>query len=274
MRCSLRLLGSTVLAALLGTLLPAGETAGARESTLEGSNVTRYEYEEPLSEAESFLVRGERTADGGCRFTGEETISLQDDQDHLRFRTRELAYDPTSCLSLMETGTPISESSSLSNSPDRMGTVYDSGDGVVDIQTHAAYLSSMRQWYEEPAQQSVGEVTNAARWRPDNTCASPTTGQDFVSWRLDWLEQTGWRLIDENWTTEFSCRRVLSEHFVHYRNSIFCATIDTDVFFDVNRVEGLPGEDGVTQYTFSFRKSGGCNFLLRYHRDTDLSRVG
>lgn len=271
-RSSLRVLGPTVLAALFVSLFAAGETAAAGQPMLQGPNVSTYEHDEPLSQTETILVQGERTTDGGCLFSGEETVSLPADQDHVRIRTRELAYDPTSCLSLMETGMPLT-TPPPSDSPDRSGTVQDDGEGLVSIQTHAAYNSFQRQWYEEPAQQSVGEVTNTVQWRPDSTCASPTGGQDFASFRLDWLEQTGWRLINHNWITDFTCQRVLSESSVHYRNSIFCLTIDTDVFFDVNRVEGLPGENGVTQYAYAHRKFGGCSAALSYHRDTDLIRV-
>jgi hypothetical protein len=176
----------------------------------------------------------------------------------------------------METGTLLPDRHS-SDSPkrsrafqDQSGSAQGAEDGV-RILTHARYRSFIRQWYEEPAQQSVGEVTNTVRWRPSATCASPTTGEDTVNYRLDWLEQTGWRLIDHEWRRGFNCDRVLSHSIVHYRNGVFCATIDTDVFFDKNRVEGLPG--GSTRWVWEARKFGGCSALLSYHRNQDVTRI-
>lgn len=260
---------------LVGSL--AAPSVSAAEPKLEGSDVVWYDHDDSLVNSETSLVQGTRTDDGGCSFSGEETLSLPPGTDELLIRTRELAYDPSSCVSLMETGTPTTLPSGLEPSSES-GSVNDpsSSDlpsGSVGILTHARYKSWQRLWYEEPAQQSVGEVTNTVVWRPDATCASPTGGEDESSWALDWLEQTGWRLISHDWRYAFTCDQVMSYSVVHYKNQIFCITVDTDVYYDVAKVEGLAGADGQTRFTWEARKFGGCSALLAFKRDTSISRI-
>lgn len=144
-------------------------------------------------------------------------------------------------------------------------------DGVVTA-NHATFRASIRQWFEEPAQQAVGDVTNYVEWSPDQNCA--TAGPWLRGYFTDWLEQTGRRLIGLTWDRGANCSVVYSCNLdTRFKNSIFCGSIDTDVIFDINRIDGLAGETGRYIWQSKWHKFGGCNDLLGYHRDVDAFRL-
>lgn len=274
---------TSLVGALVGLLTISTQISplAASEAVLEGPEVIHYTNSDTLLNASTSVIQGQRTGDGGCVFTGVDTVSLSEGEDRVTLRTQELAYDPSTCRSLIETGVPaalppLNESTEESRSiQDSASASTPTGFGIL---THATYRAFQRLWYEEPAQQSVGEITNVAQWTPDDTCASPTGGQDEITTTVDHLEQTGWRQISHEWNVSdpaiaFTCERVLSDARAHFKNMIFCITVDTDVFYDTNRVEGLPGTPGTARFTWSARKFGGCSALLAFKRDTDVVRI-
>lgn len=237
-----------------------------------------YEHEEPLVEAETFLIKGVRHSAEGCTFSQKGSLSLQN-RDRMRIRTRELAFDPESCRSLVEVGAVPSDvpfamdaTNPDSQSESESGGASPGATDGVGTASHESFRVSIRQWFEEPAQQAVGDVTNYVEWSPTDNCASAGP------WRRghfrDWLEQTGWYLVGLTWDRGSNCFHVYSRNLdTHFKNEIFCGTIDTDVIFDINRVDGLAGETGRYTWQSKWHKFGGCNDFLSYHRDVDAFRL-
>ena len=57
--------------------------------------------------------------------------------------------------------------------------------------------------------------------------------------------------------------QVRSSSYAHFRNGIFCLTIDTHTYYDRNNAYGKYNGYLVGQVTW--RKSGGCTGLLSFH---------
>jgi hypothetical protein len=64
--------------------------------------------------------------------------------------------------------------------------------------------------------------------------------------------------------TQFDpCSQSESSSYVHFRNNIFCAFVDTHTYYDRNYVFGKP--NGSLAWQWNTRKSGGCTSLLSFH---------
>jgi hypothetical protein len=88
--------------------------------------------------------------------------------------------------------------------------------------------------------------------------------------RTDAFQQTGWE------RTQFDVNSnrddndpdyVETATKVHWKNQIFCATIDTDVDFDRSRGRGW--HDGFLQGLTQRDIYGGCSGLLSFHHRLD-----
>ena len=71
----------------------------AEEISLEGSDVIHYKYPDNFQESNRYIRKGITTADGDCEFNN--TIRLEAGQ---RIFTKELAYNPYTCESLILEG--------------------------------------------------------------------------------------------------------------------------------------------------------------------------
>ena len=71
----------------------------AEEISLEGSGVIHYKYPDHFQESKRYIRKGITTKNGNCTLTN--TIRLETGQ---RIFTKELAYDPYTCESLIIEG--------------------------------------------------------------------------------------------------------------------------------------------------------------------------
>jgi hypothetical protein len=245
---------------------PAHPRARTTDLTLEGPNVIFYEHPEVLEKATRSIRQGEFLPGGGCRFSGSAVLAPGEAITEL-----ELAFDPDSCRSLVETGTlvsrgtPAADPAWFATDAEVRDSVAASAAGAASFLTasvaQSAYIHS---WYADPPGLHVNDVTSTIEWAPDGTCAWPAGSTAVFGRKYDWLWQTGWSLNSYNWSYGASCASVYNESTVHFVNNVFCLLMVTNTYYEPNRVEGLP--DGRAAFAWSNRKDGRCSFLLSINR--------
>ncbi len=84
-------------------------------ATLNGPNVITYEHQEVLTNTARAVRQGARLATGGCKFSGQAILAPGTTVTEL-----ELAFDPDTCQSLVESGTLVASGSGAD--PTEIGT--------------------------------------------------------------------------------------------------------------------------------------------------------
>jgi hypothetical protein len=263
--------------ALSAFALLVGAQASVAAVVLEGDDVITYEHTVTLAGASRSIIEGERLPDGGCRFSQSRTLDREATVTEL-----ELAFEPATCRSLIESGKRVSgdvlpeagaqsQARTESVSAAEVDAAGSTEAGIPSSFTRRV-RASLHSFYEDPPNFNVTDVTNEAEWTADGTCANVPGTSALLSYRLDWLAETGWGLQSQLFSFGGDCNGVISQSDTHYKNGVFCAFFDTDNYYEPNRVEGRP--DGTAVLTWTQRKEGPCDFLLSANQEYSWTVVG
>ena len=257
-------LGAAGSALLLAPILLVPGQSDATEPT----DTPWIEYGAPPAKSTVLTVAGERVGEGACDFDysgsllpGEKPVQLN-----------EIAYNPETCETKVARSVPAVEveagaqdGASIDGAravpvPDDKAT--DAAKGT-DFQAKAAFVNSqgtVKVYYEDPPQLDVNSVRGRVNWNWNGTsCIKPGWG----SYHHGWLSESGWGRKDHNWDNAYGCNDQRVDMYAHFKNSVFCAFIDTHVYYDRVKLQGW--KDGVLSWNVNTRKSGGCTGLLSRH---------
>lgn len=247
----------------------------------------------PVVEGVLKTVQGTREADGTCTLS----LDLALPPNVAALEVHERAFNPDTCQSVIETSKPApgaddaapdalvegagwaaihptpdaptarpSERSAEAEVPDvQLGVAAPGLAELADKMNSARYVNSkgyLKSYFEDPAQIDVNSVRNDTEWtwRTDaGACVSNAYGR----YSYGWFTTSGWDKIDDNWQNYNDCYTHTVSSYAHYRNTKFCFTIDTNVYYDRNTVRGW--YDGWLTGRADARKSGGCSALLSFH---------
>lgn len=304
-------LGLLTLSLLASPPAMAGDDGGA--PMLEGPNVIDYEHAtldgknlyEPveLTDSVRFIRQGRPGAGGGCEFAnsgvavGAGALEV------------EMAYDPDTCRSLIEAGTPVNAEPPASeddvDSISANDAMPSGTSGDLRIASHATWWARATQQFDEPARWVLNEgvddagvlppvtrATNYVQWTPDGTCAIAPGTTGFMGYEHSWYAFTGWELTAHTWnrTPDGACRTVIySESWLDFRNNEFCAYLaatllgglgpiwdiiidDTFTKYEPNHIGG--NADGTYNIKMVASKGGGCHELLRWKNKHERIQVG
>jgi hypothetical protein len=239
--------------------------------SLEGDGWTTYPSV-PLDDSSLRTVELQRTADGSCLY--DLSLDLAPTQIAVTFHER--AFNPETCVSVIETGTPLDQPVA---GVDDAGASYISvpavdasgalpgGGHLLSAASGKAVSSSgyLKTYYEDPAQIDVNSVRNDTSWtwRTDSivtpSCVYNVSGNEAYGW----YTPSGWEQVGKNWQNTYTCEQSRSSSYSHYRNGKFCFTVDTRTYYDRNTVNGR--RDGWLLGSAQAKKTGGCTRLLSFH---------
>lgn len=290
-----------VLTAILiaGALtVPSNASVANDVLDLVGPAVSRYDLAPYVLENSSRMIRqGVPVADGGCSFSGEKSLLPGQSVTEI-----EIAYDPLTCRSLVESGILVGGDEGLvaaDNSNDATGAIpftrepsgnESEASGSPASATQRAFMWS---WYDEPARwtlncgveqgfsegcvlPTVNFVRNQIGWEPDGVCAVPpgTTGSTPDA-RIQKLTATGWS-VAENIPNKSPVgplcgdQNIFNENRVRFENRLFCAVLTQNPFlpFFATKTNYQPNhvsgdKNGTAFFKWTLSKSGPCSILLR-----------
>lgn len=206
--------------------------------------------------ADVYTVQGEADEEGTCHFQDEAIV----EPGESAVTVNELAFNPETCQSRLASA-PVTEDEEAPVVGEEVeATPEDSeaadADAVPAATRSSGYLWS---WYEDPPGIKVTEVANYTTWSWDGSSvlSSPApTGSEATRH----FSVSGWSLQSSNWNNVYNSAQTTSSTYAHFRNNLFCLTIDTHVHVDRNTVHGQA--DGNLRGVWNWSKSGGCNALL------------
>ena len=228
-------------------------------SVIRDGDWVRYRYTEPMAEARQITYRGQRDGDGGCSFTGKETVPAGDGV--IASHEREVATNLESCTTKMERGTLASASSDS----DTGATLTEGADAPLgDSAAPSASLASRTAWHRTYFEDPPGIDVNSARtnvsWTYDGSCV--TSSWDHVT-NYTWF--TGWSKDSSSTTAARICSYARTTSYSTFKNTVFCNPLaSTWTHYEPNRLRGQ--EDGGYDMYWEWRKSGDCSSLLSFHR--------
>jgi len=120
---------------------------------------------------------------------------------------------------------------------------------------------------EDPPGIDVNSVRNDVDWYWNGSYVY----NGYCSYSYGWFSASGWGLKEN----DFFCRyensqtQLRSSSYVHFKNGIFCAFIDTHTYYERNNAYGK--FNGYLSGQVNWRKTGGCTGLLSFH--TQLRRT-
>jgi hypothetical protein len=219
----------------------------------------------PLVNPVTATVHGDRVAPGVCKYT--TTLQLAPGEQAVRQDS--IAIDDSSCTMTVQRGTPSDVVDDVAGpgfsekqggaAPASAATARRSVRAVAASAVHSAgYYKS---YYEDPVGIDVNSVRNNVDWYWNGSYVY----NGYCSYHYGWYSTSGWGLKDNN----FFCRyenyqtQVRSSSYVHFKNGIFCAFIDTHTYYDRNNAYGK--YNGYLVGTVNAYKQGGCTSLLSFH---------
>jgi hypothetical protein len=122
----------------------------------------------------------------------------------------------------------------------------------------AGYLKS---FWEDPPQFDVNSVRNSVDFRYGGGCVHNPI--EFAA-NYGWMSQSGWERLGNDWSRGADCASAGSSSFVHFKNKVFCASIDTNVWYNRNTIYGYP--NGAMRGKVHSEKRGGCVRLLSFDK--------
>ncbi len=201
----------------------------------------KYKHSETLVGSTKALRQGKRLDGGGCSFS--RSFNLRKGETITEI---ELAFDPETCRSVVAVQST--------------GESFTSTLGLRTAGVPAPDVATLHSWWADPVGLHVNDMTNVVGWNGDGTCAAPPWSAPFEDFDYDLLEQTGWYLGFHLWDHGANCDGVVSQSDARFINDTFCATLQTNTYYQPNFVEGLP--DGSADFESARDKDGICSFLL------------
>lgn len=209
--------------------------------------------------ADVHIIQGQSQKDGTCHFRNEATLLPGEST----ITVSELAFHPGTCRSRLAL-TTIPADETAPTGEEEFEATPEGADSEFPEADQAATRSSgyLWSWYGDPLGLKVAEVSDSTTWSWDGSSvlSSPApTGSQATRH----FSTSGWRLEDHNWRNVYSPAQTTSSTYAHFRNDLFCVTIDTHAHADRNTVHGQA--DGDLQGVWSWSKSGGCDSLLSFN---------
>jgi hypothetical protein len=217
--------------------------------------------EPPIRDPVTLDLAGQRVGPNTCRW--ELGLALAPGQAALREDVT--LVDDATCTLRVQRGVPTEEG----EAEDARNMSFRSGQARADtgrapagaaraLATHSkGYHKS---YYEDPVKLDVNSVRNDVDWYWNGSSVS----SGLCSYSYGWLSGSGWSLKENNFFCRYedSQRLLRSSSYAHFRNGVFCFTIDTHTYYDRNNAYGR--RDGYLLGTVSASKSGGCTALLSF----------
>jgi hypothetical protein len=275
-----------VLAALLLALTLAPATAHAGKESVAGRELQAQpaagqadlSADIRLEEATRRTVRGV-PIDGGCQFSGQETAG----NDPRPVLERSVALDTTTCAMVVERGyVPAEHVEKVSDGAHEAGaapgvsssTEYGTPASEQDAGTDEAGIMLTRRreawhrtWWRDPPGIVVNSVKTNVRWTYDWSCTS--NGNYWTDYT--WFSGSGWSKQASNTQIFNGCIAQTTSSYAHFRNGIFCFTIDTHAYYDRTVISGRI--DGSYLMSWNTWVSGGCTSLLSFQRSHGFTQI-
>jgi hypothetical protein len=254
-------------ASLVGSAAWAGTETGGVTSYGNGVTVDshgRVSYGVDLSElpgAVTTFEQGVRTERGTCSFRTDERGRAGTPSVLI---VTELSFDPNTCTRELARAEydrgeiPASVRAKLAKDPDTttdsVSSTDDSGFGAM-----ATWSGSLKVNVEDPPQIDVTTTRSNITWT--------SGGSAWQSSHWGWYSPSGWsrQSYDHNFYDGITYGSVNTT--AHYRNGIFCLTIDTHTYHNQTYFRGE--FDGGWYWSYDVDKSGGCTALLHYEYIAD-----
>jgi hypothetical protein len=257
--------GRRVGALTTGVLLAAFAAAPVAHAVAGGA--AAQESSSQLTNAVTQTVTGTRVAVNVCEFTS--TLKLAPGQAPIQEDV--VSVDDATCTATVQRGTPavIAPDSDVATDPRETvsnGTLAPASTAVASARRPRAMAAAAvhsigyhKSYFEDPPGIDVNSVRNTVDWRWNGT----TVSNGLCSANYGWF--TGWSRVAHNFFCRYedSQRKLRSSSFAHYRNGIFCLTIDAHTYYERNNAYGR--RDGYLIGTVNWRKEGGCVGLLSFH---------
>lgn len=259
----------TVLVAVpvAGTGAQAGPVAS--EAANYGGNVTvdsqgRVFYDVDLSTlpgAEVTVEQGDRTERGTCRFHTDQHGTAGTPSVLV---VTELSFDPHTCTRQLARAeytrgaVPPSVRNEFAAHPD---TATDSVSSAPEpgFGTLATWSGSLKVNVEDPPQIDVTTTKSDITWTSGGS-ASQTS-------HWGWYSPSGWGRESYDYNHYDGITLASVNTTAHYRNGVFCLTIDTHTYHNQTYFRG--DFDGGWYWSYEVDKSGGCTGLLHYEYIVD-----
>jgi hypothetical protein len=261
---------------LVGLLIifasPALASTGPSASAvhLRGSNVVHYGT---ARDGATVIVRGVRLSNSRCSFTlSGSGLAAQGGE-----RLDEVAFDPTTCQSELQSGSlgdgaqppdgsagggqgGVAQEVSGGPSPDYGGTA-NCPNPYEDNSNYYPDERCIHSWFTDPVNIHVNDLTNEVQWTPGSGCANH--GRNYETWYAQWLATTGWALVANQFVPSASCSNVTSKSNTGFANTVFCALTLTTTTYGPQVIQGFAS--GTYTWSVSWTKGGLCSGLLTFH---------
>ncbi|MFD0772890.1 hypothetical protein ACFQZ2_03020 [Streptomonospora algeriensis] len=231
-------------------------------------------YSEPpaRSSTDVYTVQGEPDGNGTCHFQDEADLAPGESS----ITVDELAFNPETCESRIaaapdsaDEAAPVGEEEAAATAEAAEADETEESDESAAVQAATRSSGYLWSWYEDPPGIKVTEAANHTTWswNGSSVLSSPVpTGSQATRH----FGTSGWSLESRNWRNVYNSWETTSSTYAHFRNNIFCATIDTHVYADRNTVNGQG--DGNLHGEWNWSKSGGCNALLSFHNELERTQ--
>jgi hypothetical protein len=227
----------------------------------------------PLRNAVVDRVQGKHVGKGVCEYSS--TLELAPGEQAIQEDS--IAFDDSTCTMTVQRGTPIElppvEDPAVSGMSTEEGSAQPAGERSLSAlhgpartaAVHSAGYYKSR--FEDPVGIDVNSVRNNVNWYWNGS----TVFNAFCAYSYGWYSPSGWQLKENNFFCRYenSQTQVRSSSYAHFRNGVFCLTIDTHTYYDRNNAYGR--YNGYLVGQVNWRKSGGCTGLLSFH--TQLVRT-
>jgi hypothetical protein len=269
--------GSVVMLATMVTSLVGAPAQAAPDNdgvTVHGNGVTvdsegRVRYNVDLMELPGATIsaeKGVRTAKGSCTFDTEQRGKAGKAKVLI---VTEISYDPTTCSREVaraeydRNALPASVRAKIDARPDTSDENSET-DKTAKAQTAVATAAAGGPWsgslkvnVEDPPQIDVTTTKSYLTWSTDDVYLY---SDHKAEW--GWFTGSGWGRESYNWTHDNNGWYAYTDTTAHYRNGVFCLTIDTHTYHNQTYFEGW--YDGYWYWSYQVDKSGGCTDLLHY----------
>ena len=256
MRRSVLILVLATVTVLAGFASPedlevVAESATVQVSANEDMTYVEYDFAEALAGTTVETTYRGRKSNGACEYSG----SMSSSGTETRVWTeREVSHDTESCTMVTE-GAWVPEATLDEEAP----PMRVAGADALLAYEHDGYIKG---YTEDPVGLDVASTKSRIQWSDTSTCVTSASRTSTFYW----FTSSGW--YRNSWITSgiaTGCTRTRYT-FGHYKNDVFCATIDAEtshsVWFEARGA-------GASSATWTNKKWGGCSGLLSTHHIFD-----
>lgn len=242
--------------------VPAGNGPTSIDNGVTVDSDGQIHYDVDLSKipgAEITTEHGVRTEHGSCSFHADGHGMAGDPSVLI---VTELAFDPNTCTRKLaraeydRDAVPASVREKLTEQPATIDTE-SSTDSDIGIQ--ASWSGSLKVNVEDPPQIDVTTTESELSWN--------SSGGASQNSHWGWFSGSGWGRESHDHNHYDGVTYGSIDTTAHYRNGVFCATIDAHTYHDQTYFRGH--FDGEWYWSYEVDKSGGCTGLLHYEYIAD-----